>query len=65
VESLFVRETRLRAIARMGVDPNASELFRLAFRIDLSIKEVSHRLVIECDVRPRASLLYQLHVFHE
>jgi hypothetical protein len=53
----------MRRVARMSVDPDSAELFRPATRIDLIVKEVGHRLVVELDVRPSAGLLDELDIF--
>ena len=49
----------------MRVQPQPCELFGLAALVDLSVKEVSHRLVIERHVCPGTSLLDELHVLDE
>jgi hypothetical protein len=62
-ERLLVRETRTRTVARMRVDPDAGELLGPTVVINLSVEEVSHRLVVEGHVCPGSFLLDQPHVF--
>jgi hypothetical protein len=49
----------------MSVDPDSAELFRPATRIDLVVKEVGHRLIVELDVRPGAGLLDEFDILHK
>ena len=65
LKRLFVGPARLRRAARMGVDPDPAELLRLAAGVDLGVKEVGHRLVVERHVDRRASLPDQADVFHQ
>jgi hypothetical protein len=49
----------------MRVNPNASELFRATTGVDLLVKEVGHRIIIEFHGHFGADLTDQLYVFHE
>ena len=43
--------------------PDPPKLFRPPARIDLIVEEVGHRLIVERDVDPGASLVDELHIF--
>ena len=51
--------------AGMRVDPDPRELLRPPARVDLLVKEVRHRLVVEFDVDRRADLFDQRDVFDQ
>ncbi len=53
---LFINGTRPGAVPRMGMYPEASELFWPPTKIDLSVEILGHRVVIEGDSDGRAEL---------
>jgi len=60
---LLVSRARLRAVPRMGMNPDPSELFGPASFIYLPVEEVGDRLVVELDMRERTVLLDDLNIF--
>ena len=62
-KGFFIGPTRRRAIARMRVNPYATELLRLATQVDLPVKEIGHGLILERDGDRCATLANHLHVF--
>jgi len=64
-ERLFVGHARLGTIARMGMNPNPSELLGPATCVDLSVEESGDRFVVELDMRKGTVLLNNLNVFNK
>lgn len=65
IEGLFVGHAWSRTVSRMGMNPNAAELFRLVTGIDLSIEKVCDRFIVEGHMRPGTDLFDKLHVLDE
>ena len=49
----------------MGVDPNSGELFRSPSCVNLLVKEIGYRFIVECNMRPGADLFDKLHILDE
>ena len=49
----------------MGVNPNARELFRLPPGVDLFVKKVRHRAVVELNGHGGTALLHEPDVFDQ
>jgi len=64
-ERIFVRLTRLRAVAWVGMHPDTAELFGPTASVYLLIEKVGDRSVIKRNMSPGAFLLDQLKVLDE
>ncbi|MGY8800344.1 MAG: hypothetical protein ACKVG4_16415, partial [Longimicrobiales bacterium] len=64
-KSFFVDEAGFGAEARMRVQPDAAELFRLETRIYLFVVEIGDGFVIELNGDRRALLTYQTDVLNQ
>lgn len=47
------------------MDPNSTELLRSSPRVNLPVEEVGNRFIVEGNMRQRADLFDQLHIFNK
>ena len=64
-EGRLVDGARLRTTTRMGVNPQSRKTFRRQAAIDLLVKEIRHRPVVELHGHGGTDLLYQANVFNQ
>ena len=65
LERLIVGQAGRGRIAGMRVQPQSEEPLRRKAGVNLLVKEVGHRIVVECDGNDRRPLSDQPHVFNE
>jgi len=64
-EGRLVDGAWLRTTTRMGVNPHPRKTFRRQATIDLLVKEIRHRPVVELHGHGGTDLLYQANVFNQ
>lgn len=64
-EGFLICAARQRAITRVGVNPDSTELLRFQAGVDPVFEKIGNRFIVEFDARWTTFLFYQLDVIDE